>query len=143
MASEILRGSGNITYVNNTGQNVRIIINYLVNGVQPPNRGTMTISWGGSTSSQRGSAVTSLPVIGRNIANYFSGGGTTNAGTGGGAGSFTIETGNNASSSSLTSAPTELMLKAGDTFTVTSFSTTNGSAVSTGSYNIVVIPEAG
>ncbi len=143
MASEILRGSGNITYVNNTGQNVRIIINYLVNGVQPPSLGTMTISWGGSTAAQRGSAVTSLPVIGRNLANYFSGGGTTNAGTGSGAGSFTVETGNNASDSATTSAPTELMLKAGDTFTVTSFNTSSGGPGVVGSYNIAVIPEAG
>ena len=29
MASQVLTGTGDVTYTNNTGQNVRIVINYM------------------------------------------------------------------------------------------------------------------
>ena len=31
MAAQVLSGSGNVTYTNSTGQNVRLVINYLKN----------------------------------------------------------------------------------------------------------------
>lgn len=141
MASTVLRGSGDINYVNNTGQNVRIVINYLRKATS--SGANMTISWGGATTAQRGSLTTTLNVIGRNLAYYFTGGGTTAAGTGGGAGSFTIESGINASNSTANSAPTELMLAPGDTFIVTGYDTSARVAAPVSAYNIVVIPEAG
>ena len=39
MAAQVLSGSGNVTYTNSTGQNVRIVINYLKNDTAT---GTMT-----------------------------------------------------------------------------------------------------
>lgn len=42
MASQILNGSSNPTYTNNTGQNVRLILNVL--------RGVKSVSWAGVTA---------------------------------------------------------------------------------------------
>ena len=30
MAAQVLSGTGNVTYTNSTGQNVRVVINYLI-----------------------------------------------------------------------------------------------------------------
>lgn len=43
MASQILSGPSNPTYTNNTGQNVRVILNFLSNPT--------AISWGGATTT--------------------------------------------------------------------------------------------
>lgn len=92
MASQVLSGTGNVSYTNNTGQNVRIVINFMSTA------GTIVMSWSG------GATASSTLAIGK-----------------------TLQYQQN------TSSPAELMLAPGQTF----------SASNVGSYNIVVIPEAG
>ena len=119
MASQVLSGTSNPTYTNNTGQNVRVVINYMrgVGFGSPgtPNRFgllvggtlcTLNINWAGvgiDSSTNNG-----IIVVGRNLS---------------------TSSGNNGTAAGL---PTEIMLAPGETF----------SAVSQ-QYNIVVIPEAG
>jgi hypothetical protein len=43
MASQVLVGSSNVTYTNNTGQNVRLVINYMNN--------CTSMTWGGISIS--------------------------------------------------------------------------------------------
>ncbi len=45
MASQILSGSSNPTYTNNTGQNVRLVINYMIE--------VSSMSWAGVTQSPK------------------------------------------------------------------------------------------
>ena len=122
MASQVLSGASNPTYTNNTGQNVRVVINYMRGSdftpAIPADRfgrfgrdlipSNLTINWAGV--SVGGSATDQTMAIGRNIA--------TNSGTN--------RTGNGIG------LPTEIMLAPGQTF----------SAVCR-VYNIVVIPENG
>jgi Tfp pilus assembly protein PilX len=118
MASQVLSGTNtNLTYTNNTGQNVRVVINYLRCG-GGISVATMTA---GNMSIQLSSGNT-VVSIGRNLAFIDENSSTNglignNAETLGTAGSF--------------SAPTEVMLSSGQVFSVTGSST----------YNIVIIPE--
>ena len=132
MASQVLSGTGNVSYTNNTGQNVRIVINYL----QAPGGGGAfsTMSWGNGASV----AIPQGVRIGRNLAftNY----------TSAGQGQYTPAiTSNNGSYVSVQGSPvefgvpTELMLSPGQTFSVT----TSNPSFPSNAYNIVVIPEAG
>ena len=57
MAAQVLSGSGNVTYTNSTGQNVRLVINYLRLGV-----GTATISFQGASFT-----MASFAQIGKSI----------------------------------------------------------------------------
>jgi len=117
MASQVLSGSSNATYTNNTGQNVRVVINFMQNPTQ--------MSWGGV------SYTSNLSAIGRNVA--FQSGGYIN-------GAEISLSANNAFGSVIPNSglvivgafPTEIMLAPTQTFSATC-------AV----YNIVVIPEAG
>lgn len=59
MASQVLSGSSNPNYTNNTGQNVRIIINFMSSSTT----GEITLNWAG-TSITRGN----VEAIGKNIA---------------------------------------------------------------------------
>ena len=43
MASQVLSGNSNPSYTNNTGQNVRVILNFLSNPT--------IVSWGGATTT--------------------------------------------------------------------------------------------
>jgi hypothetical protein len=122
MASQVLSGASNPSYTNNTGQNVRVVINYMRGsnfdpGVEPDRFGrfgraaapsNITINWAGV--SVGGSSTDQTLAIGRNLA--------TSAGTN--------RTGNGPG------LPTEIILTPGQTF----------SAVCQ-VYNIVVIPENG
>ena len=117
MASQVLSGSSNPSYTNNTGQNVRIIINFMAN--------PSSVSWAGVSYSS------SLTAVGRNIA--FQSGGYVN-------GAEISLSANNAFGSVIPSSglvtvgalPTELMLAPGQSFSATC-----------SQYNIVIIPEAG
>ena len=116
MASQVLSGSSNVSYTNNTGQNVRIVINYM----ETPN----SMSWAGVTK-----AASSVPLaIGRNLAFNNSLSSTST--------SLSISSNNGVSqdgSEQLNFAfPTEIMIASGQTFSATC-----------SAYNIVVIPEAG
>jgi hypothetical protein len=114
MASQVLSGSGSVSYTNNTGQNVRIVINFMSSSSSTPG---IIITWGAASSPLRVQLVgTSVSAIGRNLAFNT---GTTGAG-------------NNGLLSSGNALPTELMLAPGQVFNA-----------SCGLYNIIVIPEAG
>ena len=89
MASQVLSGASNPSYTNNTGQNVRIVINFMASPT--------TVSWGGVSASTTGAS-----AIGRNIA-----------------GISTVGSANNAIGSTAFALPTELMLSTSQTFTAT------------------------
>ena len=121
MASQVLSGSSNPSYTNNTGQNVRVVINYMLGvGFGIPGsadrfgtiRGRtscdLSINWAGVGLNS--STINGKIAIGRNLATS-SGTNRTADGVG---------------------LPTEIMLAPGQTF----------SAVCE-VYNIVVIPENG
>lgn len=117
MAAQVLTGTGSVSYTNNTGQNVRIIINTCQ---FPTVASTVTISAGGANFS-----ATNVFAFGKNFA-YSS----------------TRPSSNNMYSTSDGGLPTELMLSAGQTFSLGA-SAPLGSTAPTANYNIVVIPEAG
>lgn len=58
MAAQVLSGSGNITYTNTTGQNVRVVINFL----QTAGTGSSTLSFQGVSLS-----VGQNTTIGKNV----------------------------------------------------------------------------
>ena len=128
MASTVLSGTGNVTYTNSTGQNVRVVINYMAGpGFDNISTGAWTMSWAGvSIQLVRGF------TIGRNLAfaktvSDLAGGFATGAGA------------NNAYIGIDGAAPTEIMLSTGQTFATAVVNPKN----SLGAYNIVIIPEAG
>lgn len=125
MASQVLSGTENVSYTNNTGQNVRIVINYMRSRFASSQQ-TLSMSWAGVTiSSTATNASIDFPlVIGRNLA--FTN--ETNSTTSYAANNFENPYGSN----QVQSYPTEIMLAAGQTFSTTS----NG-------HNIVIIPEGG
>ena len=70
MASQVLSGTSNPSYTNNTGQNVRVVINYLGSlaqgqGGNLPALQTISVSWAGVSAggSTQGAAV----AIGRGV----------------------------------------------------------------------------
>ena len=148
MASQVLSGTSNPSYTNNTGENVRVVINFMQGffKVEPPsNQGgtssTITLNWAGISVSNvlRNETLT----IGRNLAISRLTRDTNETSLAGAplnvsAINSVITTtalaavGNNASGNGGVSLPTELMLAPGQTF----------SAVC-GIHNIVVIPENG
>ena len=149
MATEILSGASNPSYTNNTGQNVRIIINFMQSApsgaVLPDTRRqhNINISWAGITVSGGGLVPREGFAIGKNVAyialerTQFAGifqsvyGTSQNAGISSPAGAG--EPAGGASPFSIGLAlPTELMLAPNQRFTATC-----------GAYNIVVIPENG
>jgi hypothetical protein len=162
MASQVLSGASNPSYTNNTGQNVRIVINYMSGAPVPVLGGStvgplvgITLNWAGVSVSA------ALQAIGRNLA-FVSAAGTIEeypfregiALPPGSVTGFSISANNANSLPTPTrttvgttggnqtqfvvntptrgSLPLEIMLASGQTF----------SAVC-GVYNIVVIPEAG
>jgi hypothetical protein len=90
MASQVLSGASNPSYTNNTGQNVRIVINFMAAVVTTLNRGvnfggslvsgdegseTLTINWAGVSQSYNFTWNSSRPIlrpaaIGRNLASF-------------------------------------------------------------------------
>jgi len=132
MAVTVLSGTGPLTYTNNTGENVRIVINFLRTGHtgdQP------TLSWGGGASI----SLVRNCTMGRNLA-------TLDVAETASLNSISI-TGVNAHTGhagGFEGAPTELGLANGDTFSITSPGSTNsGADYSVNIYNILVIPESG
>ena len=113
MASQVLSGTGNVSYTNNTGQNVRVIINYCSN---PNSSGRIVISWAGV------SVTAATTAFGRNLAFNPQYAGSSNM-----------------QGTNIANAPTELMLAPGQTFSLSAGSSNRPN----GPYNIVVIPEAG
>lgn len=127
MAATILSGTGNVTYTNSTGQNVRIVINFL------RGNGSISFSWGPSTSLVTvTSGVNTLTTIGRNLSVY-----SLSPVGGQGLVSTNMQI-TNPLSPYAASLPTEIMIKSGEIF-----SASCSGAGSMIAYNIVVIPEAG
>lgn len=96
MAAQVLSGTSNVSYTNNTGQNVRIVINFMEKASNNP----LTISWSASSGGTVSISESNAKTIGRNLA-YASGQGTH--------GSNMVASGNIA-------FPTELMIAAGQVF---------------------------
>ncbi len=123
MASQVLSGVSNPTYTNNTGGNVRVVINYMSN----PNG----MTWAGVTTPPFGGIIL---AIGRNLA--FSAGvsAASNSLALALSSNNMVMDGQSSTDSELINAalPTEIMLAPGQVFSATC-----------GTYNIVVIPEAG
>ena len=122
MAAQVLSGSGNVTYTNSTGQNVRVVINYFeVGGLG----GTPIVSFAGCSIT-----VEQLSIYGKTLA-YQSVTGDNNVTSSmaapGVGGSRTVK-----------GLPLEIALSNGDTFSITSSNSANIKG-----YNIVIIPEAG
>ena len=125
MAAQVLSGSGNVSYTNSTGQNVRLVINYLE--TKSSDTISSTLSFPGGSIELRGWA-----VYGKTIAYVNSGGPNQNgwaehAGT---SGQSTVARQANP-------IPLEIALANGDTFSIT------GTAGDVTGYNIIIIPEAG
>ncbi len=115
MAATVLSGNSSVTHINNTTQNVRVVINYMANPT--------AMSWTGGSAS-----ATNVLAIGRNLA-YNSGayGGNTSVSIT--SNNMCVTAGNETAQVAL---PTEIMLATGQTFSATC-----------GAYNVIVIPEAG
>lgn len=145
MASTVLSGTDKtiLTYTNNTGQNVRVIINYLRLGSKSDN--SPIISAGNLTiTGDKGEGY----IIGRNLAfsqSYLQGGSGTSIAVGLAANNGVFGGSLSYSSTSVTGAlPTELMLSAGEVFSIRYAKTISiGEYGNAFSYNIVIIPENG
>jgi hypothetical protein len=117
MASQVLSGASNPSYTNTTGENVRIIINYM--------QSVYVISWSGVAVNSNAPR-----TIGRNLA-------FINLSPAADFGVPVNVSGNNMAGGYSTvnpsvGLPTELMIAPGETFSATC-----------GVYNIVIIPEGG
>ena len=114
MAAQVLSGTGNLSYTNSTGQNVRLVINYLKTG------SSATMNFQGVTVSvPQGS-------YGKTLAYRDSHGGST--------GSWTSAMSQGSGYQTNAAVPLEIALSNGETFSV---------VTSIEAYNIIIIPEAG
>ena len=124
MAAQVLSGSGNVTYTNSTGQNVRVVINYLKNITA---NGTMTF---------QGVSVDLIAnqVYGKTLAfkDEFAGGGRTGV-------TQVLAAGTQAEGVQRTAIPLEIAIANGETFSINN--ATSSSYIE--GYNIIIIPEAG
>ena len=127
MAATVLNGEGNVSYTNNTGQNVRIVINYLVNY----GNGTGTITVSNANASGFNLNLPADTAIGRNIA--YSAYGMSKSGNSQNAVNTSLDYG---LGDSVAGIPTEIAMEPGGTFSIT----ISNNAIK---YNILVIPEAG
>jgi hypothetical protein len=124
MAAQVLSGSGNVTFTNTTGQNVRIVINY-VNILTGAGDGTMTFQ--GVTVDLKAGA-----SYGKTLAL------TDNFGGGTGVSATQVMSAQTGGGSSRTAVPLEIAIAAGETFSITHTDSTRIDG-----YNCIIIPEAG
>ena len=121
MAAQVLSGTGNVTYTNTTGQNVRIVVNYVTILM---GSGDGTLSFQGVTVDLQEGA-----TYGKTLAysdNWGANTGNSSMAVGGG-----MNPGD-------TSVPVEIALANGDTFSINSSTPTDIEG-----YNIIIVPEAG
>ena len=123
MAAQVLSGTGNVSYTNSTGQNVRLVINYL----ELANVG------GDTTVSFPGNAITLAAnmVYGKTLA-FKKSSGTTNYE------SAMAASGIDGTAGDLPALPLEIALAIGDTFSISGNTSSNIKG-----YNMIIIPEAG
>lgn len=132
MASQVFSGTGNFSYTNNTGQNVRVVINFA--GWKNNNSG-MNISWGNVSISDSG-----VISLGRNLAFSISNGTYGGGGFYGVSSNNMLAVGGGSSGVTIRSAlPTEIMLANNQTFAITPSTNNSPDFI----YNIVIIPENG
>jgi len=128
MAAQVLSGTGALAYTNNTGENVRIVINFLRTGhIQ-----SATMSWGGGASIE----IVPNCSMGRNLATLDV---VERMGTANEIWTMSIAGANahTGHAGGFEGAPTELGLANGDTFSIS-----DGGGLGN-RYNILVIPESG
>ena len=140
MASQVLSGNGPMSYTNNTGENVRVVINYLGWTEGSGFTNNVVISWGqGFARTTFVSGGIPEGAIGRNlgfISSQSTGSGTINT-----IGNNAYSTGSNVGDSF--ALPTEVMLASGSTFSTSMQFSGAGYPQTLAGYNIVVIPEGG
>ena len=124
MAAQVLSGSGNVSYTNSTGQNVRLVINYLKLGNVG---GDTTVSFAGNSIT-----LAANMVYGKTLAYKSRDSGEASVQSSMAAPNPGHDVSN------INPLPLEIALANGDTFSVTG----NTSANIDG-YNIIIIPEAG
>ena len=135
MAAEIFTGQitpgQSVTYNNSTGGNVRIIINYLYAGNDQAQGGSMTVEWGtaGSTNTKTSFSISKYTTFGKSVGWSVPGSSQNSAAAGQNA-----YTGGPA-----TAGPTEVYLKNGDFFEITTSNNYSGSSQLR--YQYVVVPE--
>ena len=140
MASQVLNGSGPVSYTNNTGENVRVIINYLKINNVGPNPNNVIMSFGSASASTKFGSNPKSTTLGKNLGYVFrlatAGGSALQA--------------NNAETDDFAfdnddgfALPTEVMLAPNETFSISMQNTQFGFSNAIGSYNIVIIPEGG
>lgn len=128
MASQVFSGNGNFSYTNSTGQNVRVIINFMQSTNLGVNAGGISMSWTGASVS-----APYVHSLGRNLA-FYNGiiNDVNNIGYNSqSAGNMVCVDGSTAQRANI-ALPTEIMLAPNQGF----------SAVC-GPYNIVVVKEDG
>ena len=141
MASQILSGEGDVTYVNNTGENVRFVVNYMKFRTPPLagivfNPGTLLVSWGPNASVTSTIQVAD-GTMGRGIAGL-----TRSQGDVGLTASNYVAKSVSGASEEVDGIPTEIMLAPGDTISFAASTNANPQLIIE-QYNIVVIPEGG
>ena len=119
MAAQVLSGSGNVTYTNSTGQNVRVVINYLEND---NNSASVTMTFQGVSVN-----IPRNTKIGKFLA--FTSGNRNSVGLHGERGYF--------GGSDNQGMPTEIALSNGETFSLFCGDPAGMK------YNVIIIPEAG
>ena len=149
MAATVLSGNGAVAYTNNTGQNVRVIINYFKgnhNYLDATKPFEYTIAWGNGAAAYYTASNNQAGNFwfGKNIAyqDIVQGNGIALAMNN------LVDTAVASSGHFVQGLPTEVMLANGQTFSITAVNNSAlfGSAQSVtidGSYNILVIPEGG
>lgn len=149
MAATVLSGNGAVAYTNNTGQNVRVIINYFKgnhNWLDAAKPFIYTIAWGNGAAAYYTASNNQAGNFwfGKNIAyqDIVQGNGIALAMNN------LVDTAVASSGHFVQGLPTEVMLANGQTFSITAVnnSALSGQAQSVtidGSYNILVIPEGG
>ena len=149
MAATVLSGNGAVAYTNNTGQNVRVIINYFKgnhNYLDATKPFEYTIAWGNGAAAYYTASNNQAGNFwfGKNIAyqDIVQGNGVALAINN------LVDTAVQSSGHFIQGLPTEVMLANGQTFSITAVnnSALSGQAQSVtidGSYNILVIPEGG
>ena len=124
MAAQVLHGSGNVTYTNSTGQNVRLVINFL----ELPNvGGDTTVSFPGTSLVATRNAMYGKTLGYRSRISGEAGLVASMAAHNPGHGVQEINP-----------IPLEIALANGETFSITGNTSAN-----VGGYNIIIIPEAG
>ena len=123
MAAQVLSGSGNVSYTNSTGQNVRLTINFL----EIFNEGETTMSFPGTSI-----VITRNTTYGKTLSYKAFNTSTINSSM------ASNSAGINYGLSTINPIPLEIAIATGETFAITHTDSTRIDG-----YNCIIIPEAG